>query len=216
LAAADHGDPATVVLGLTGGIACGKSTVAGDLSRRGALLIDADVIARQVVQPGSPGLAAVAERFGAGVLLASGELDRARLGALVFADEAARRDLNALLHPQIRANMLLAVQKAQSARRPLCVLDAALLLEMGLRDACHEVWTVECGKALQVARLVARNGLTPQAAAQRVDAQWTASQRQALADVTIDNRGTLAELAATLEAAWRELTGRFAVLAAVD
>ncbi len=203
-----------LVLGLTGGIASGKSLVAADFVRRGARLLDADRIARDVVALGTPGLAAVLQRFGQEMRLPDGNLDRARLGALIFADAAARADLNALLHPRIRDRIAADLQAARAQGVALCVVDAALLFELGLDAACDAVIAVDCDEAQQIARLMARNGLTREAAQQRIASQWTAQARNARAGWTLDNRGSLAELDREMGRVWREITGRFGVLVA--
>ena len=203
-----------LVLGLTGGIASGKSLVAAGFVRRGARLLDADRIARDVVALGTPGLAAVLQRFGQEMRLPDGNLDRARLGALIFADAAARADLNALLHPRIRDRIAADLQAARAQGVALCVVDAALLFELGLDAACDAVIAVDCDEAQQIARLMARNGLTREAAQQRIATQWTAQARNARAGWTLDNRGSLAELDREMGRVWREITGRFGVLVA--
>lgn len=205
-----------VVLGLTGGIASGKSAVARAFVGRGALLVDADRIAREVVEPGSVGLQQVLQRFGADLRLSDGQLDRARLGSLVFADDAARRDLEALLHPLIRARIADATQAAQLRGEALCVIDAALLFEMGLEAACAAVVLVDCAVEQQVERLAARNGLSEQAARQRIAAQWSRQARQAKADLTLDNSGSLAELDREFDRVWHALASRFPSLAALS
>ena len=203
-----------LVLGLTGGIASGKSLVAASFVRRGARLLDADRIARDVVALGTPGLAAVLQRFGQEMRLPDGNLDRSRLGALIFADAAARADLNALLHPRIRDRIAADLQAARKEGVALCVVDAALLFELGLDAACDAVIAVDCDEAQQIARLMARNGLTREAAQQRIASQWTAQARNARAGWTLDNRGSLAELDHEIDRVWREITGRFGVLVA--
>lgn len=192
-----------LTLGVTGGIACGKSTVTRWLADLGARVLDADQVARAVVEPGTPGLADVARAFGSGVLRADGTLDRAQLGARVFADGDARQQLNALLHPRIVAGLRRELDDAAAEGVALAVLDAALLFELGLDRWCDAVLTVESSPEQQVARLMARNGLDAVAARQRVDAQWSRTQREERATWTLDNRGTLAELRSAFEAWWQ-------------
>ena len=194
-----------VTLGLTGGIACGKSTVAAWLTRQGAHLIDADTIARELVEPGTPGLRAVVERFGAAMLQADGRLDRGRLGARVFSSPTDLAALNAILHPGIAARIRAEVARAVEARVALAVVDAALLLELGLDEACDGVLLVDCDPHDQVARLRHRNGLDEAAAWARVRAQLPASERRTRADWVIDNRGSLDELAGEIGRVWREV-----------
>lgn len=195
-----------VVLGLTGGVACGKSTVARWLVDRGAVLIDADQIAREMVQPGTPGLADVVQHFGGTMLRPDGTLDRIRLGALVFSDSKALADLNALLHPRIVAAMRRELEGAEAEGVPLVVVDAALLLELGLDTWCSAVIDVEATPELQIERLMARNSLDRKAAEERVAAQWHADQRRARATWTLDNVGTLEELGRKLAAVWHEVS----------
>lgn len=195
-----------LTLGLTGGIACGKSTVSGWLAEYGARVLDADQVARAVVEPGTPGLADVARAFGPGVLRADGALDRAQLGARVFADADARQRLNALLHPRIVAGLRRELDDAAAEGVALAVIDAALLFELGLDRWCDAVLTVESSPELQVARLMARNGLDPIAARQRIESQWSRAQREERATWTLDNRGTLVELRSTFESWWQAWT----------
>ncbi len=195
----------TLVAGLTGGIASGKSTVSRMLVARGATLVDADQVARDVVQPGTAGLAAVAATFGPGVLQADGSLNRAALGALVFADPDQLRALEQLLHPRIRATIAQQVDAARRASAPVVVLDAALLVEMGLHAQCDVVCVVHCGADLQRSRLMARNGMTADEAQQRLAAQTDDATRLSHADHAIDNRGTVQELALKVDTLWQRL-----------
>ncbi len=194
-----------MLVGLTGGIACGKSTVARLLAERGAVVIDADRIARDVVEPGTDGLAAVVAAFGDGMLDADGRLDRAALGARVFGDAEARRRLEALLHPRIAAESLRRIQQALADGPPLVVYDAALLVEAGRADAFRPLIVVTAPAATQVARLVARDGLAPAEAEQRIAAQMPVAQKAALADHVIDNGGDLSDTARQVDALWRRL-----------
>lgn len=195
----------TLVLGLTGGIACGKSTVSRHLASLGAWIVDGDLVARDVVAPGQPGLAAIVHHFGEHLLLPDGTLDRAQLGRLIFADETHRLQLNALLHPLIAGRLAQLVDAARLEGVPVCVLDVPLLLEMDVPVACDVVWTVECPPGLQVERLVERNGLSVVEALRRVTSQWTSEQRIARADEVLDNSGTVAELVGRVDALWRQL-----------
>ncbi|MSP90236.1 MAG: dephospho-CoA kinase [Myxococcales bacterium] len=197
-----------VTLGLTGGIACGKSTVAAWLTGQGAHLIDADGIARELVEPGTPGLGAVVARFGAGVLQPDGRLDRGKLGARVFQDSAQRSALNAILHPAIAQQVRDDLHRAADARVALAVVDAALLFELGLADACDGIVLVDCELEEQVARLRHRNGLDEAAAWARVRAQAAPTERRARADWVIDNRGSLDKLASEIARVWREVRRR--------
>lgn len=188
-------------IGLTGGIGSGKSTVAKLLVERGAVLIDADRIAREVVAPGTPGLAAVVDVFGDGVLTADGALDRPALAALVFADPQARARLDALVHPLVRARS--AELLAEVPDGAVVVNDVPLLVETGQAASYDLVLVVEAGTETRVARLVGR-GLTEDDARARIGAQATDEQRRAVADVVLDNTGTPEELAAQVDRFWVE------------
>ncbi len=188
-------------VGLTGGIGSGKSTVAAALAGHGALVVDADRIAREVVARGTPGLAALADRFGSGVLTAEGDLDRAALAALAFSDDSARRDLEAITHPRIAAR---AAELFATARMDQVVVhDVPLLVEKGMGAAYHLVLVVDAPVEVRVARLVGR-GLSEADARARIEAQATTAQRRAAADVWLDNSGTQADLRATVDRLWVE------------
>lgn len=197
------------VVGLTGGIACGKSTVSDMLRRLGVPIVDADQIARQVVEPGSPVLAAIVREFGASVLQADGTLDRARLGALVFGDAAARARLNAITHPAIQQRS--AAQLAEHARAgaKIAVYDAALILENGLGGAVDALIVVAVPEDVQVERLVRRDGIDRDAAIARVRAQMPLAEKVAAADWVVDNSGSLAETEARVAGIWQAVKERF-------
>jgi dephospho-CoA kinase len=182
-------------IGLTGGIASGKSTVAQRFAELGVPVIDADLAAREVVVPGSPGLAAVTARFGADVLLASGELDRPGLRALVFADPAARRDLEAIVHPLIRSAMQRHIALAAG---PYLVLVVPLLVESLARgQAAHganRILVVDMDEAAQLARLRARDGSSETEARAILAAQASRAERLARADDVLRNDGSVADL----------------------
>ena len=185
---------------LTGGIASGKTTVARLLADLGAVIIDSDVLAREVVAPGSPGLAAIVARFGTGVLDHAGALDRQALGEIIFADDRARADLNAITHPAVRARR--AELMAAAPADAIAVSVIPLLVETGLVDAFDAVIVVDVPVELQIARLQARNGLTEQTAWARVEAQASRQQRLAVATWVIDNSGTREQLAVQVGAVW--------------
>ncbi len=190
-------------IGLTGGIACGKSTVADMLAARGAVLIDADQLAREVVEPGSPTLAQVADAFGQAMLQADGSLDRKRLGQVVFADESARKKLESLLHPPIRALMrsrMAAYEQEDPSR--LVVVDVPLLYESGLVEYFSEVMVVYVPREVQLARLMERDGMDEDAAEQRISAQLPIDEKKAMADILIDNSGTRAATEQQIDQFW--------------
>lgn len=193
------------LLGLTGGIACGKSTVATRLTQLGARVLDGDQVAREVVQPGQPGLAAIVQHFGAQMLLADGTLNRPKLGQLIFTHDPARLQLNALLHPLIAARLRELADQARTEGVRVSVLDVPLLLEMHLELTCDAIWTVECRPETQLQRLMTRNQLTEPEAKQRIAAQWSADQRRQRATVVLDNDGTLAELLERVDHLWQQL-----------
>jgi len=197
-----------LVVGLTGGIGAGKSTVAGLLAGHGVLVVDADLVARQVLEQGGPALAAVARRFGPAVLRADGSLDRAALAALVFADENARRDLEALVHPAVRQGLAQRVAD-RAGTDDVVVLEVPLLAESG-RDtyALDVVVVVDTPVDTAVARLGAGRGMSEADARARVAAQAGRAQRVALADLVIDNAGPPEALVAQVERAWAWLQGR--------
>jgi dephospho-CoA kinase len=189
-------------LGLTGGIGAGKSTVARRLAERGAWVIDADRIAREVVEPGTPGLAAVVEAFGRGVLLPDGSLDRPALGRLVFADEEARLRLNAVLHPRIGARTAELLTTAPSAG--IVVHDMPLLVEGAMGADYHLVLVVHAAVRERIRRLVAERGMTPEEARSRIAAQADDDARRAAADVWLDNTGARDELLAEVDRLWQD------------
>jgi len=175
-------------VGLTGGVASGKSTVAALLRERGAVVIDSDQLAREVVEPGTPGLAAVVEEFGRSVLTGDGHLDRAALGSMVFGDELSRRRLEGILHPLIRAR----ATEIESAADPdaLVVHDIPLLVETGQANRFDAVLVVDVPVETQVERMVRDRGWSADDARSRVDAQAGREQRRAVATHVIDNTGT--------------------------
>lgn len=191
-------------VGLTGGIASGKSTVGEMLRRRGAVLVDADQLARDVVAPGTEGLAAVAARFGPGVLAADGGLDRAALGALVFDDEQAREDLNGIVHPLVRAARA-SIEAQVLDPRAIVVQMIPLLVETGQAGAFDAVVVVDVAEQVQRERLMERNALDAEQAQARIDAQASRAERLRVADYVILNDAGLAELEERTHAVWHEL-----------
>jgi dephospho-CoA kinase len=193
--------PCVLRIGLTGGIGSGKSTVARLLVARGATLVDADVLAREVVAPGTPGLAAIARAFGDGVLTADGGLDRPALAAVVFGDGEARARLDGIVHPLVRSRAVEII--AALPDDAVVVQDIPLLVETRQAGAFDLVLVVEADPETRVARLVAR-GLTEADARARIAAQATDEQRRAVADVVLDNSGTPEELAEQVDRFWAE------------
>ncbi len=179
-------------VGLTGGVGAGKSAVAAVLRELGAVVIDADVLSREVVAKGTDGLREVVAAFGPQVLTADGELNRPALASVVFADEEARRRLEAIVHPRVRARS--AELEAAAAPGAVVVHDIPLLTETGQAAAFDEVLVVDVPVETQVRRLVEQRGMTPQDAEARVAAQASREQRRAVATYVIDNTGTLEDL----------------------
>jgi len=199
-------------VGLTGGIGSGKSEVSRRLAARGAVIIDADVAARRVVDPGTPGLARIAEALGPGVLRPDGVLDRERLGAIVFGDPAQLAKLNAITHPLIAQWMQAAERAAVEAAEGdlIVVYDAALLAESGRWADYDLVIVVDVPPEVQVDRLVSQRGMAPDQARARLAAQASREQRLALADLVIDNSGSLEDLDRRVEEVWADLKRRAA------
>ncbi|HYV44395.1 MAG TPA: dephospho-CoA kinase [Myxococcaceae bacterium] len=193
-------------IGLTGGIASGKSTVSGILRALGADVIDADSLARDVVEPGTPGLAEVTRRF-PGVLGADGRLDRAKLAARIFFDPAERAALNAILHPLIQAEFLRRTGELEAQGRPLVIYDAALLIENGLHRKMDAVVVVDAPEEVQRRRLMERNGLTREEADARLASQMPLREKVPLATWVVDNGGPPEATRAQVERIYRELTG---------
>jgi dephospho-CoA kinase len=189
-------------VGLSGGIGSGKSTVARALARRGAIVIDSDAIAREVVEPGRPGLAAVVERFGPGVLDAEGRLDRAKLAGLVFDDVGALADLNAIVHPLVAAETVRRIAAAPSDA--IVVIDVPLLVEAA-RSGYDVVVIVEAAEPLRLERLISR-GMSPDDARRRMAAQASDAERRKVADVVLDNSRSEADLERQIDALWAQLS----------
>ena len=202
----------TVRIGITGPIGCGKSTVAGWLAARGAVRIDADAVARAVVEPGGPALALVFVRFGEAVRAADGTLDRAALARIVFADPDSLDDLEAIVHPAVRPRVLAAIEAAETAGAPAVVVEAIKLVEGGLAALCDETWLVTCTPDEQRARLAGR-GVAPDDAARRIAAQADMAMRLApmvtrLLDTSGDRATAEARLVEAYAAALAAHAGR--------
>jgi dephospho-CoA kinase len=198
------------VFGLTGGIASGKSAVLEVFRREGVGTVDADEMSRLAVAPGSDGLRAIVEAFGEGARAADGSLDRKRVGEIVFADPNARKTLNAIVHPRVAAASQERFVALESQGFTLGCYDAALLVENGLADAFRPLVVVAAPRALQKARMVARDRLTEQEADARIDAQAPLEAKLAAADVVIWNDADLATLEARAKKALDEVKARIA------
>ena len=198
----EKGTPVAPVIGLTGGIAAGKSTVSERLAALGGHVIDADRIGHRVLARGGEACDSVVAAFGTGILDESEEIVRSRLGRIVFADPERLAVLNRLTHPPMAERMRREIDEIRSrpSPPPFIVLDAAVLFEAGWEALCDEVWTVSAHPQRALERLVSRNRLDPEAARARIDAQLGNAEREARADRVIRNDGTFDELAATVDA----------------
>ena len=192
-----------ILVGLTGGIGSGKSTVSAALAERGAVIVDADAIVREVQQPGSPVLQQLAERFGAHVIAADGSLDRAAVAAIVFSDPDALKALNAIVHPAVAAEMNRRVLAERDTDR-VVVMDIPLLTE-NPREGLQGVIVVDVPSETQVERLVRFRGFAEDDARARIAKQATREQRLATASFTVDNSGSLEDLAPQIERLWQWL-----------
>ena len=195
-----------LLVALTGGIASGKSTVARRLAEHGAVIVDADQVARDVVAPGEPALARIAESFGPGVLAADGSLDRAALGAIIFRDPESRQTLNAITHPAVwqRAKELFAAADPGA----VVVYDVPLLVEAGRTDEFDLVVVVHAATETRIGRMIEQRGMSREEALHRLNSQATDTDRFAIADVVIDADGSLEETLAQSDALWENLRAR--------
>jgi dephospho-CoA kinase len=196
-----------LLVGLTGGIGSGKSTVARLLEERGAVVFDADLLAREAVEPGTPGHAAVIERFGADVLAPGGELDREALASIVFADPSARRDLEQIVHPEVRRLFAEGSEAYRDTDR-VVVFSAPLLVETGMHTAFEILVVVSATVATQIERLMRQRGMSEASIRARIDAQAPLEDKAAAADFIVDNEGTLDELESQVERLWNDLAAR--------
>jgi dephospho-CoA kinase len=202
-----------LLVGLTGGIGSGKSTVARLLERRGAVVFDADALAREAVEPGTPGHDAVVERFGANVLAPGGELDREALASIVFADPAARRDLEAIVHPEVRRLFAEGCDAYRDTDR-VVVFSAPLLVETGMHTAFEVLVLVSAPVEAQIERLLLDRAMSEEQVRARIDAQAPLTEKAAVADVIVDNAGNLEDLEAQVDRLWDELRTRAAAMPA--
>ena len=196
-----------LLVGLTGGIGSGKSTVARMLEKRGAIVFDADVLARQAVAPGTPGFEKVVERFGPNVLAPGGGLDREALASIGFADPAARRDLEGIVHPEVRRMFAEGCQEYRDSDQ-VVVFSAPLLVETGMHTAFDLLIVVSAPVATQIERLMRERAMPERAVQARIEAQLPLEAKAEVADVLVDNEGTLEDLEAQVDRLWRDLETR--------
>jgi len=195
-----------LILGVTGNIASGKSTVSKELARRGAVVVDADQLAREVVESGSSALKKMVEMFGTEILQDDGHLDRDRLGQMVFADVKVRAMLNGIVHPEIARKSVEQLQELKkNSAIPLIVYEAPLLYEVGAETRVDKVMVVRIDPEEQLKRLMARDGLSEVAAQQRISAQMPQQKQLERADFIIDNSGSTAETLKQIDALWPQL-----------
>ncbi|MCL5957770.1 MAG: dephospho-CoA kinase [Chloroflexi bacterium] len=190
------------MIGLTGNIACGKSTVIAMLQELGARTIDADRVAHQLMAAGTPVWRSIVDEFGEGVLLPSGEIDRRKLGGVVFSDPALLRKLEFLTHPAVKAEVL---RLLKETAEPIAVVDAIKLIESSMTALCNALWVVTCRPEQQLERLVKHRGLTEDQAKKRIEAQPLQSAKICLARVVIDNSGSVEQTREQVQRAWEEI-----------
>lgn len=195
------------VIGLTGGIATGKSTVARFFAERGVPVLDADQLARDAVLPGSPALDEIVARFGSEVLTKEGVLDRKRLGTIVFSNPEKRRMLEEILHPEIRKLGDARISEAGAAGHKRLIYMAPLLIEAGAMNRVDTIWVVSVRPGIQLERLMLRDGITRDQAQKIIDSQMPLSEKEQYGSVVIDNSGTEAQTWEFLESAWSKETG---------
>lgn len=193
------------VIGLTGGIASGKSTASAYLRELGAAIVDADAISRASTRRGGAAFEAVCAAFG-DILGADGEIDRRKLGGVVFADEDARRKLNSIVHPAVMAESRAQIENARALGVKMCILDVPLLFETGMEKLCDETWLIYVPREEQIRRMAERDGLDAAAAAARIDSQMPLEEKLKRADVAIDSSGTIEQTREKLCRLWEERT----------
>jgi dephospho-CoA kinase len=196
-----------LLVGLTGGIGSGKSTVARMLEERGAVVLDADALARTVVEPGTPGHDLVVERFGANILAPGGDIDREALASIVFADPAARRDLEEIVHPEVRRLFAEECERYADSNA-VVVFSAPLLVETGMHTAFQVLVVVSATVETQIERLMRERGMGEEQIRARIDAQLPLEDKAAVADVLIDNEGPREDLERQVDLVWSELAER--------
>lgn len=193
------------VIGLTGGIASGKSTASAYLRELGAVIVDADAISRASTRRGGAAFEAVCAAFG-DILGADGEIDRRKLGGIVFADEDARCKLNSIVHPAVMAESRAQIENARASGVKVCILDVPLLFETGMEKLCDETWLIYVPREEQIRRMAERDGLDAAAAAARIDSQMPLEEKLKRADVAIDSSGTIEQTREKLHRLWEERT----------
>jgi len=208
-------DPAQsplVTVGLTGGIACGKTHVHEEFERLGAATLDADQLARQTVEPGQPAFRRIVDAFGDQILTPDGEIDRKKLGGIVFGDEKARQTLNSIVHPEVgrlQDEWLESLRSRSSVERPaMAVIDAALMIEVGRYTQFDVLVVVHCSPQEQLKRLMKRDGISQQQAQQRIDSQMPVSEKMGYADYLIDSSGPYEETRQQVRRVYEKLLGR--------
>lgn len=197
------------VIGLTGNIGSGKSTVSRRLGELGAVVVDTDRIARDVVAPGTIGLNEIIKTFGSSVLTHAGELDRAKMGSIVFQDREALSRLESIVHPLINREVIKRIEKYKKGQNPApaLVIEVPLLIESGLQRLMDEIWLVTVNPATQLNRVLSRDGLSPEQALQRIRSQMPQEQKIKYATKIIDNNGSPEETYTQMDKLWSELTG---------
>ena len=193
------------VIGLTGGIASGKSTASAYLRELGAAIVDADAISRASTRRGGAAFEAVCAAFG-DILGADGEIDRRKLGGIVFADEDARCKLNSIVHPAVMAESRAQIENARASGVKVCILDVPLLFETGMEKLCDETWLIYVPREEQIRRMAERDGLDAAAAAARIDSQMPLEEKLKRANVAIDSSGTIEQTREMLRRLWEERT----------
>ncbi|MFP4199971.1 MAG: dephospho-CoA kinase [Clostridia bacterium] len=198
----------TLVVGLTGGLGSGKSTVADLVRERKIPVVDADRLAREVVRPRGEAYGPVVEEFGRGILNEDGCIDRARLAAIVFQNAKSRRRLERLIHPPVVRRMVTEIDRARERGEPVIVLDVPLLFEVGLEDLCDRTWVVWAREDQRIRRLATRDGMDPEDVRLRMQAQMSLEEKMDLADVVIDNSGSLEDTRRRVELLLDDIVGQ--------
>ena len=194
-----------MLIGLTGGIACGKTTVATMFETKGAVIVDADALARRVVEPGHIGLSRLTDTFGNWILMDNGQLDRDRLAAHIFSNPTARDRLNGITHPLIAIESQKAITDALASSPPVVIYDAALLFESGRADGFRPIVVVHVDHSTQIKRLIARDSLSLEQANKRITSQMSVIEKMQMADYLIDNSGGLDETLVQVERVWEQI-----------